>query len=175
MAKKNKNRPSKPIAGLADALLKAGLVDEQRAKKTLSEKNRAVRSLDRKTLAEIETEKIAATEQARLAGKEAAREREAKKLDSESLERAQRLIREHTKQGRGNKQWFFVSRDGRTPYLELSDEIMRLLTDGAAGVVESLETVTESHVVVADAQALATLSEFDPELVRFWNRSPRKG
>ena len=86
------------------------------------------------------------------------------------LEQARQEIRAHHERSRGSKRWFFVARDGRVPFLEVTDSVMRQLGDGAVGIVESLGAVSDEHLVLASSDALERLSEFDPDAIRFWNR-----
>lgn len=172
MGKQEKGKkPKKALTGLAAALVKSGHLSEKKARDLERGKRKEEKVLGRDGVAEREAARKAELEAAREAQALASRQRDRGRLDSEALERARRVIRNDRDPGfGGRRQWFFVARDRRVLFLELSDSSARLLADGEAGIVESLGQAPEPHTVVTGERARVTLMGVDPELVRFWNR-----
>lgn len=55
--------------------------------------------------------------------------------------------------------------------MNVSDGAARLLSDGLAGIVESVGVTDREHVLVNGDKPLTTLIGIDKDLVRFWNRA----
>jgi uncharacterized protein YaiL (DUF2058 family) len=159
-----------PLGNLADALLKAGVANKQAAHKAHVEKRSEEKALGKEGLAHREAELREATEEQRKQQIDAARAREDMKRDKDAFESTRALIKAHIESGGGNKRWFYVSRDGRIPFMDVADDVLRKLADGEAGVVESLGATDAEHVVVSGRQTLAALADFNADLVRFWNK-----
>lgn len=170
-------KPKKPLTGLAAALVKAGALNEKDARNTLREQRREEKALGRDGVAEREAQRAAEAEARRKADAEAARRREQERTAREARARAAHTVAEHVHPGGGGgpRRWFFVTRDGRVPFLEVSDECGRMLLDGKAGIVEACGRPGADHVVVAGEKHLVTLVGIDKDLVRFWNRGSGPG
>lgn len=154
---KGGEKPKKPLTGLAAALVKAGALNEKDARNTLREQRREDKALGRDGVA--------------------ARRREQERAAREARARAAHTVAEHVHPGGGGgpRRWYFVTREGRVPFLEVSDECGRMLLDGKAGIVEACGRPGADHVVVAGEKHLVTLIGIDKELVRFWNRGSGPG
>lgn len=170
MAKKKKGGG---FGGLADAFVKGGVASDKEARKSRRERAGEDRELGRAGVDERERRRLAELNQAAEQEKERQRALAAAQREGAEAEALVKTIRTHADTGRGPRRWFFVTRDGRIPFLEVSDGASRLLSDGHAGIVESLGAFTQPHVVVAGRQALERLDQAEPELIRFWNREAR--
>lgn len=173
MSKGEKKGKANPLTGLAAALVKAGHLDEKQARELAREQRREDKALGREGVEQREAEKRAEAEARKAAEADAARERERQRLAREARERAERVVRDNRHPGAegGSRRWFFVTRGGRVPFLELTDEAARLLMDGKAGIVEACDPAApDAHVVVTGEKHLTTLLGIDKDLVRFWNR-----
>ena len=166
-----KDKPAKPLTGLAAALVKAGKLDEKKARNLTREARREEKALGREGVEERDAQKRAELEARKEAEAEASRQRERQRLEGETMQRARRTVHDHADPGyRGNRRWFFVTRAKRILFLDVNDSTAGLLREGQAGIVESLGQATEDHTVVLTERALVTLVGIDKELVRFWNR-----
>lgn len=176
MSKDDKKSKAKPLTGLAAALVKSGHLKESEARDLEREKRKETKALGREGVEQREAEKAAELEARRKADAEAARERERQRLDKVTIERACLVVQENRHPGGdgGPRRWFFVTRERRVPFLEVQDEVSRMLGDGVAGIVEACDgRVPAAHVVVVGEKNLQTLLTIDKELVRFWNREGR--
>ena len=170
MGKGKKKRKGPPLTGLAAALVKAGKLDAKSANKLTREKRREDRKLSPEELAQQEAEKQAEADARRAAEAEASRARQAAQNAAAADSRAQRAVQSGlVRTTGGGGRWFFVSRSGLIPFIEVDRETGHKLKDGQAGIVESQGVVSAAHCIVG-AQALMTLHTIDPEFVRFWNR-----
>jgi len=117
-------------------------------------------------------ERLRAEAEARKRGdRERAEERRLKEREAAGSARLAQLIRggwirEATA---GSRRFFFVAKGERISYLDLSDVAARLLSLGAAAIVETRGFVRGEHCVVSD-RAASEISQLHPELIRFWNR-----
>jgi hypothetical protein len=170
MGKKNKQSKAPKLTGLAAALVKAGKLDEKKAKKLTREQRRDERKVGRDELERREAEKAAEAEARRVAEAEANRQRQAQRDGAAERDRAQRAVRDGLVRNLGGStRWFFVARSGLVPFLEVDRDTSRQLQDGQAGIVESCGASPQPHAIV-NAKALNTLHTIEPDLVRFWNR-----
>lgn len=173
MSKGDKKGKPNPLTGLAAALVKSGHLKETEARDLAREQRKETKALGRDGLEQREAERRAEAEARRAAEAEAGREREKQRLAREARERARRVVQDNRHAGGegGSRRWFYVARAGRVPFLEVTDEVSRLLLDGKAGIVESCDPETPAaHVVIVGEKHLTTLLGIDKELVRFWNR-----
>lgn len=173
MAKKGKGKKGKSLTGLAAALVKSGHLSEKKAKRIQREQRRDDKSLGRDGVAEREAAKQVEIAARRAAEAEAARERQRALEDQATTERARRALSDGLEPiSGGRRRWYFVSRDRTVRFLDLSDTAAQMLRGGQAGIVESLGLVPDAYAVVSGERSLQTLVGIDPELVRFWNRTP---
>lgn len=173
MSKGDKKSKANPLTGLAAALVKSGHLKESEARAIVREQRRETKALGREGAEQREAERKAEAEARRAAEAEAARQRERARVAREAQERARRVVNDNKHPGSdgGSRRWFFVSRSGRVLFLEVTDEVARLLADGKAGIVEACDPgLPGSHVVVTGEKHLQTLLGIDKDLVRFWNR-----
>jgi uncharacterized protein YaiL (DUF2058 family) len=68
----------------------------------------------------------------------------------------------------GNKRFHYVDRVGRIPFLELGEDTVRGLSNGALAIVESCGASSEETVVVT-AETARQLTQCAPDAIRFWN------
>lgn len=177
MAKDEKKKPSgKPaLTGMAAALAKAGIVSEKQARAAQREQRKEVRDLGADVVAAREAAEKAELARKLAAEAEARREADAARVAAERREAVLKAIKDAMIPGEGGqRRWFFVARDGRVPFLEVSDEAARALSDGRAGICELTEGGRTRHVLVGDEKRLQTIQGLDLELVRFWGRDVRE-
>jgi hypothetical protein len=167
-----KEKKKTQLTGLAAALVKSGHLDEKAAREIAREQRKEVKELGRDGIEEREAQKKAEAEARRAAEAEAARQREKDRVAREAREKAVRTVQDNKHPGGegGQRRWYFVTREKRVPFLEVTDDCSRMLMDGKAGIVESCDPENPGHVVVAGDKHLQTLLNIDRELVRFWNR-----
>lgn len=171
MSKKDDKK--KPLTGLAAALVKAGHLDEKSARKLVTEQRREDKAIGREGVAEREAQKEAELVAKRAAEAEAQRALAREHEQSGARERIERAVRDGAIQGwTGNRRFFFVARSRRIPFLDVSIEVARALSDGQLGIVEAGGADPDEHVIVEE-RALTTLHTIDPELIRCWNRGGR--
>jgi hypothetical protein len=165
-----KNGKGKSLGGLADAFVKAGVASEKSARGARRERASEDRELGREGLERRQAERE--RELAHRRAEEADRERTlaAQRREAGETERLRSLVAAHAETARGPRRWFFVARDGRIPFVEVSDAVARQLADGHAGVVENPGEGADEHLVVAGRQALTAIEQAEPALVRFWNK-----
>jgi len=70
--------------------------------------------------------------------------------------------------GFGARRFYFVTRRGRIPFLDISDDLSFRLTNGLAAIVELPGEGQEVFSVIPRGLALR-LKAVEPELVRFFN------
>ncbi len=173
MSKGDKKSKANPLTGLAAALVKSGHLKESDARDLTREQRREAKALGRDGVEQREAERKAEAEARRASDAEAAREREKARVTREAQERARRVVHDNKHPGAdgGSRRWFFVTRGGRVLFLEVTDEVGRLLADGKAGIVEGCDPAAPgAHVVITGEKHLQTLLGIDKDLVRFWNR-----
>jgi len=151
------------MGDLRDKLLKAGLVTEEQAKKAEAKAQPPERG-------------GAGRRPEQRGGKgrgpegERARERPAREvaapvsLTKEESQRRFKLAQAGKVEGktRGNRRWYFVSRAGRVPYLELSDEAVKDLEQGRIAIAES----ERGEAWLVTGECARQLVEVDPGWVR---------
>lgn len=145
-------------------LLKAGLVSAEQAKKAEAE----VRAPERQQ----RPAKPRGGQGGAPRGepqREARRERSAEQAPAVTLtkEEAQRLFKiaqagRVEGKTRGNRRWYFVSRAGAVPYLEVTDEVVRDLEQGHIAVAES----ERGEVWLVTGECARQLAETDPAWIR---------
>ncbi len=161
------------MSDLRDALKKAGLVDDRRARRLAHEEKARKNRLGREGAEEERRRREEERKARERARREADRRREAARRAEE--ERRQRLfqlaqvLRDHalTEGVHGNRRFHFVTRDRRIPFLELSEEVARRLERGEAAICEVPDSSPEEFVVVEAATARRVRGEA-PEYVLFF-------
>jgi hypothetical protein len=165
VGKKKKGKKGKPLTGLAAALVKAGVMEEKSAKKVQREQRREHKALGEEGVATKKAEEQAATQ---------AREREQAQAAADARLAAEQdgvfaLISENARPGwQGRRRWFFIRNDGQVDFLDVSDEVTRLLRDGAAAVVEA--TAGGKALVVHGAEVLGKIALAARGRILFWNK-----
>jgi hypothetical protein len=177
MSKDDKKSKAKPLTGLAAALVKSGHLKESEARDIAREQRKETKALGRDGVEQREAAQAAELEAKRKAEADAARERERQRVEKTTIERAYLVVQENRHAGGdgGPRRFFFITRERRVPFLEVQDEVSRMLADGVAGIVEACDgRVPSGHVVVVGEKNLQTLLTIDKEIVRFWNREGRE-
>ena len=114
MGKKNKGKKSKPLTGLAAALVKSGHLSEKKAKTLARGQRREDKKLGRDGVALRQAEKQQAAAEERAAEAAADRAREETRKATQADEGILRAIRDGLNpSSAGGRRWFFAARDGR--------------------------------------------------------------
>ena len=128
---------------LKSQLLKAGLVDKKQVEAAKREKKKARKQKGRKAIdadEQARRDRHAAEAEKR---RQVDRERDLSKQEQAVVqEQVQRLVQiaesgSVEPKSRPNRRWYYVTRDGRIPYLSVDDELQRDLERGSAALVES--------------------------------------
>ncbi len=157
---------------LRDQLLKAGVVDKKAAKKAAHEQRVEHKAKGREGLeAEKAAKEAAAAEEAKLQrarDKERERQRQAEIEARECALRVQQIAQtgSYNKRWNGPKMFYFVSRDGHVPYLEVSEEVQGLLERGGLAIAES----PDGEVSLIERDAAERIAELDGSWLRAWSR-----
>ncbi len=161
------------MSDLRDALRKAGLVDDRRARKISHEEKARRKRLGKK---EAEEERLRREEDRRArerARREEDRRREAARRAAaerrQALLQLARLVRDHALASgvRGSRRFHFVTRERKVPFLEVSEETARGLEQGRIAICEVPDAAAEEFVLV-DAATARRVREAAPEYVLFF-------
>lgn len=163
------------MQNLRDQLLKAKVID----KKTKKVADIQARTEDRKkgyesTAQEAEARSKAfeeKREEQRAEDRRREKERLREQRSSEGRFRLRDLVRDGAiREGRhGPRRFYFVTRAGRIPFVQVAEELAKQLETGRAAIVESPSSEYERFEVVTRSAA-ERIAEVDAEMVRFWNR-----
>jgi len=158
---------------LRSQLLKAGLID----KKAKQHADRQARTDDRRKGAEA-TAREEQTRQEQFQGRreeqrDADRRRERQRQVDRAAHEERFRLRDLVRQGavregrRGRRRFYFVTRAGRIPFVEIAEELGLQLEAGRAAIVE-VPLAKDEYEIVARGTAERVWA-VEPELVRFWN------
>lgn len=164
------------MGNLREQLLKAKLIDENQARNVKREQRQKRRQKGMQTLQKEQREKEAAFRREQL--EQAARDRDRAQTELQQLSKsstAARLIQQiesgeiHTER-RGGIPFYFVTRTGRIPCLEISSAMAEALRSGAAAIVEKPSTHGETYTLVNRETAIL-LMEKAPERVLYFEQT----
>ncbi len=162
------------MGNLRDELRKKGVISEKRARAVIHEEKARQKKAGPEV---VEAERRAREEAARReveARREADRQREEEHRRQREEEQKAGLIPGLIRLGlvrdggAGSRRFYFITRENKVSYLELSDQALRSVVDGRAAIVEALGVTRLDFCVVASEQA-AEIAKHDREVVRFWN------
>lgn len=159
------------MGDLTKQLLEAGLINEKQAKKAKHDKRMKRAKVGDKGLEAEERKRDEAHREKRAQRSEADRERnraaELERLERVSRDRLRDLVRSNTigKDVAGNRRYYFVARDNKVPFVEVSDAAVRRLQHGDLGIVEVPDQSRERFAILARNHALQVHATA-PELVR---------
>jgi hypothetical protein len=90
--------------------------------------------------------------------------------EEEVKERIQKMVEEASlkETGFGARRFYFVTRDNKIPFLDLSDELTGRLEKGQAAIVELPGNDVDDYTIVPRSVA-RQMQSIDPESVRFLN------
>ncbi len=90
--------------------------------------------------------------------------------EDEAKERIQKMVEEASlkETGFGGRRFYFVTRENKIPFLDLSDELTGRLEKGQAAIVEVPGSEVDDYTIVPRAVA-RQLQTIDPDAVRFLN------
>ena len=159
-------------ASISDQLLKMGLVDEKQAKKAKHQQRQDNKKKGRRGVEAARMDRRAALEANRqnASQKDRARELERQEQSNRHAEqhRILQIVQSGTVKGRtgGRKRFYYESRDGRVPYLEVSDEVFDGLENGKMALAEE----PEGRISIIESQSAERIAELDPMWLALWNR-----
>ena len=159
-------------ASISDQLLKMGLVDEKQAKKAKHQQRQDNKKKGRRGVEAARMDRRAALEANRqnASQKDRARELERQEQSNRHAEqhRILQIVQSGTVKGRtgGRKRFYYDSRDGRVPYLEVSDEVVEGLENGKMALAEE----PEGRISIIESQSAERIAELDPMWLALWNR-----
>jgi uncharacterized protein len=155
------------MSSLRDQLLKMGLVDETQAKKAAHDKRRSNKKKGRDGVQAERAQRSAEQEQQaqakRAADKTREQERAGTRETAERTHQAQQILesgRVRLKSGR--RRFYYESRDGRVPYVEMDDRQAAQIEGGALALCET----PDGRVSLVNAESAARLAEISPEWMR---------
>lgn len=159
------------LGDLKSQLLKKGHVSQKQARRAAHQER-----LESKKVGHDEREaEEEAKRQARAVEadkkREADRERERERREAQARrEEALRVVQiaetgRLVPEGRPNRRWYFISRDGRVPYLMVDDALGRRLENGSAALVES----PHGQFWAVSRETAGKLSDAEPDWIRCWH------
>lgn len=159
------------MSSLRDQMLKAGLVSKKQARQSQHQQRVDKSKKGSKGLAEERAQRRAAAEQ-RAAEKRAADKQRGQDRNAEAEARnAQHRIAQIVAGGRarlddrGNRKFYFETRDGRVLYLAVSEQQSGDLGEGRLGIVES----ATGKISVVDRETARRVAELDAGWIRRFN------
>ena len=162
------------MADLRDALKKSGLVNDKRARKLAHEEKARKKKLGQKGVEAERADRDAEALEKQAARRDKDRERESgrqarQKAREESAALVQ-IVRDHalTSGVMGPRRFHFVTREGKIPYLDVSDEIGRGLERGQFAICE-MPGASPEEFVLLDAEHAKRVRTLDADVVRFFN------
>ena len=141
------------MGDLSEELFKAGLISKKQMKAAEHEKRVNKKEVGHKALDREEERRKA--EHAKRRAEQQARDRERNLKETAAQEgkvtraRLKDIIKNGAvKTGRGNRKFYFVAQDGKIPYLEVNDEIVRALQYGDMAIIRVPDVKLERFVIL---------------------------
>lgn len=159
------------MSSLRDQMLKAGLVSKKQARQSQHQRRVEKTKKGSRGLAEERAQKQAAVEQQQAKKRAQDKQREQARNERTDARNAQQRIGQIVAGGRkklddrGNRSFYFETRDGRVLYLSVSDQQQGDLVDGRLGIVES----PTGKVSVIDRETARRVAELDATWIRRLN------
>lgn len=158
---------------LKDELLKAKLISKEQIKR-LEHEERVERSkLGKEGIQEKKRHESKDIEekqrQKKVSDQELAKQENVKREEKEKNKRVDEIIQQGAlREGvYGNRRFYFVARNGKIPFLLLSEGMVEKLEHGGAAIVES-DKEHGSEFVTVNAGTALQLQNLQPDLVRFF-------
>ena len=157
---------------LRDQLLKAGVVDKKAAARAAHDQRVENKAKGREGLQAEKAAREAKAEEDLKAQRARDKEREKqRKAEQEARDQAFRVAQiadtgTYNKRWNGPRMYYYETRDGRVPYLEISDEVQGLLDRGSLAIAES----PDGEIKLIDREAAERIAALDAEWLRAWNR-----
>ena len=157
---------------ISDQLLKMGLVDEKQAKQAKHRQRQENSKKGRRGVEAARVDRRALLEANQAQARQADKDRERGRQDEVALREAQNRIAQIVQSGSvrgrtgGRKRFYYESRDGRVPYLELNDETVDGLDKGSIALAEE----PSGRIVLVDGDCARRIAELDPMWLALWNR-----
>ncbi|MCA9527267.1 MAG: DUF2058 family protein [Myxococcales bacterium] len=159
------------MSSLKDQLLKLGLVSEKQARQTAHEQRVKKKTQGREGAAAERDQRQRDAETAQQARREADRDRERARQARQDQKALVHQINDVVEGGKvdgrinGNRRFYYESRDGRVPLIELSDQAFDDLVAGRAALAES----PRGEVRVITPDAARKVAALDAAWLRVWN------
>ena len=167
--KKGKGK-GKPVSGLMAGLVNAGFLTEKSARKIRREQREDVRDLKKQHGHEAVEEQQRSRQAALEDAKRQHRAREARSMKvAEQRDAATRItdLLRHRVNASGQRQFFFVRDDRVIDFIEVDDQALRRLGDGALAVVRGPAARPGDYMLFVNDARLHELRTLAPELVLF--------
>jgi len=164
------------MGDLREQLLKAKLISQKQAKKAKREKQLEKKKLSPDTLESKQQAKKDVYQNLKLKKADADRKREEQKRKEIQRKNSAARLRDivmnsEIRKGRtGNYRFYFVARNSRIPFIEISQRLAEELQNGHAAIVETPGETSEIFRVIRKESALKLKLEA-PEYVLFFNES----
>ncbi len=158
---------------ISDQLLKMGLVDEKKAKQVKHQKRQENTKKGRRGVENARMDRRAALAASQDNARQKDRERELQRQEKSDKiaeqHRIMQIVQSGTVKGKtgGRKRFYYDSRDGRVPYLEVNDDVLDALEKGTMALAEE----PEGRMFIIDESSAARVAELDPLWLALWNRA----
>ncbi len=168
------------MGNLKDELIRKGVADDKRARQMAHEEKARRNKLGAEAVQaerQHREQEIVAKEHSR---KETDRRREQERQREDAARAARagvaQLLRDHalTRGVRGPRRFYFVTRDKKMPFLEVSEDAGKKLETGALAICEVPDATPETFVLVP-AETAGRVRQSAPELVLCLNHGGPAG
>ncbi len=156
---------------IKEQLLKMGLVSASQAQQASTDQRKQRRRKGRKQSGAERAARQAQVERKAAERRDADRRREKARHAEQSAAAEVWRVAQIAESGRlsgkiqGNKRFYFETRDGRLPYVEVDPETLGRLESGRAAVCEA----PDGAISLVEAEAAARIAELDGRWLRAWN------
>ena len=165
------------MGSLRDELLKAKLLSEKDVQRLKHEQRVEKKTLGREGLELKKASEAAERKREEAERRERDRKRELERQETRAREELRFKLRDLALSGQlrdgiaGTRRFYFVARNGRIPFLEVSQEAGKDLEDGRLAVVEVPAKAGPTQHVLVPREIAERMAALEPESVRFLNRS----
>lgn len=159
---------------LKDELLKAKLISKKQLKRLEHQDRVEKKQLGQGKLQGKKQQQLQAIEkkqqQKKQQDQQRAKREQEKRLNKEKLAQIRQIINQGKLQGHGagNRKFYFVTRNGKIPFILVSDDLMRQLERGEMAIIEPGDATDE--FVVVDGHSANKLNHLQRDIVRFYQK-----
>ena len=162
------------MQNLRDQLLKAKIIDRKSKKLADQEARTTRKKKGYSAVVAEEAARQAAFDEKRDKLSKSARKREKKRQQALRAGEARHRMRQLVLDGvvpdnrGGPRRFYFVTRQGRIPYMQVADDLGRTLEAGGAAIVEVPLESSERFVIVT-RDTVQRMGDDGTDFIRFWN------